>query len=178
MTTKAEQRYQQMSREQRRVAIAKDVIAAIRAKKFGRVSPGTYIYGPGDLPLNKSTAGRLMPECEVCARGAMMLTKIAKYNGYEVSANKMVCFLGPMAKRATSAALRDAFSPLALNLIETAFERSTSFASGCSPTAAVEAYEFGCDHDDPSDRLLAIMQNIVDHHGTFRPEVRYIVTEK
>jgi len=81
-------------------------------------------------------------------------------------------------------AFHGTFSDRQLNLIETAFEKRYCFADpaydddqASAPELYAAAIQFGEDHRNSRDRLQAIMQNIVDHKGTFKPAVRYTVTK-
>lgn len=159
-----------MTRAERRVAIATDVIKAINAKRFGKIAAGVgYVRKLKDpyfdgVPhtIDQEVASDLMPRCTVCARGAMMLCRISKYNGIEIVTDYSV------DDRDTSKALKDAFSVDQLSEIEQAFESTPSEYSGVT-----HAECFGASFEDDEDRLIAIMQNIIDHNGTFRPKVQY-----
>jgi activator of 2-hydroxyglutaryl-CoA dehydratase len=159
-------KYENMTRKERRAAIAKDVINTINAKKFREIRPGNYVYfrglanAFGQAEFDQDNAPEMMPKCTVCARGAMMLCKIEKYNGDTVN-------LFYASSETTREVLKDAFSERELYAIETAFER---FNNG-----PVRAREFGEDFSDPEDRLIATMQNIIDHDGTFTPRCRYVM---
>jgi hypothetical protein len=81
--------WEEMTRSERKVAVAKDVRAHILAKSF-KVTPGSYlnIYKDLDeLPDSQSQAQCLLSskknKCEACARGAMMLVKVAKWNHWD-----------------------------------------------------------------------------------------------
>ena len=88
----------------------------------------------------------------------MLLCKVAKYNNYDFLIFGEGYMIG---SHDTTMALKDAFSETELELIERAFERNYSY------------FSWGPDND--ADRLLAIMQNIVDHNGKFKPSVEYVV---
>lgn len=152
-------KWEEMTRAQRRVAVAKDVIKAVKAKKFNVLAFNAYIEG--DMPIE---AGRerqwaktslKQARCTVCARGGMMLCKVAKYNNFEIPSESSGLYAGGAE---TTLALSDCFTEKQLLDIEHAFENCW------------------CDIEDDADRLTAIMQNIIDHNGTFKPSVQYVMS--
>jgi hypothetical protein len=163
----ARKSYDDMTQAERRVAIAKEVIANIHASRLNVRSRYGYVVPNSDLLPNglesvaggtdKAIAEKYKQTCTVCARGAMMLCKVAKFNNYAWN------IYGCVDSWDTFEALADAFTEDELWDIEQAFEQ----------------VEKNYDHtpwmdiDDDTDRLLAIMQNIVDHKGTFQPDVAY-----
>lgn len=64
-----------------------------------------------------------------------------------------------------------------LDLIEAAFEGDLVCSDhwDYDDPEVNAATDFCADHCKPKYRLLAIMQNIIDHGGKFRPKVRYTV---
>jgi DNA polymerase III delta prime subunit len=169
--------YDKMTRAERRVAIAKDVIKHIKAERL-RVQ-SSYGYVVHDIGWNELTevietegkatkvAEKLKNECTVCARGAMMLCKVAKYNHYEFEKGWGI------SSESTTHALKDAFSEEQLNLIENAFELNGYI--GNLSEKAEWLYEWLYEFSNAEDRLLAIMQNIVDPNGSFKPNAAYEV---
>ena len=161
--------YDKMTRAERRVAIAKDVIKHIKARQLRvRSCYGYVVHAAGWDGINEAVEGsekasevaeKLKGECTVCARGAMMLCKVSKFNHYEFERGRGISSVS------TTDALKDAFSERQLNEIEDAFElNGDHYVSS-----------WFREIPDASDRLLAIMQNIVDHNGTFKPQVAYEV---
>jgi hypothetical protein len=175
--------WEEMTRSERKVAVAKDVRAHILAKSF-KVTPGTYLNVYKDLdelPDSQSQAQCLLStkinKCEACARGAMMLVKVAKWNHWDGN------FDFRIDNYKTFKALEDAFTEEELNLIECIFERSCNFMDSeeeCyfDNEDGVFAERYGASPikwgpNKPDDRLLCIMQSIIDHDGEFKPEVEY-----
>ena len=169
--------YKQMSRKEKKIAIAKDVIANIHLKNLNIQSGNAYmdsgeIYVEDDLEVlckylpSEKVAELLRPKCEFCALGAMMICKVAKFNNYEFNHNSYI------DRDTTTEALKDAFSEDELEDIEAAFElwsdRSGRVIS--LPDNIIKNWE---SIKNAEDRLLAIMQSIIDHNGVFRPEVKY-----
>jgi len=158
----AKKSYDEMSRKERKVAIARDVIANLNALKIKRNSG--YVVGGMDYDIEsllsfgvtpQQISQKLKKECTLCARGAMMLCKVDKFNHFNFEG---VDNLGDIDNNNTTDALQDAFTDYELDNIEEAFEGYWS------------------DVDDDNDRLRAIMQNIIDHKGDFKPEVEYTVS--
>jgi len=156
--------YEKMSRPERRVAIAKDVIKNLDILEvesgFGYVVPHSGTDEYIDKKLNdQQIAENCKKTCTVCARGAMMICKISKFNNFSF---KDISNLY-LTSSNTSDALSDAFSCIDLFNIENAFECNTPSGKWFSII-------------NDKDRLRAIMQNIIDHNGKFKPTVEYTVS--
>lgn len=169
---------------QRKVNIAKDVIEQIQLSKLN-MKGGVYICRPLSVPLSMRIPVRkrmteecvefVQRQCDVCARGALLLRRVALFDklrwgqlGIHADGSMAV------ARAHTTRGLKDAFTARELALIEAAFEVDYVFAP--SHPMARYAAKFGEDFPfDPADRMIAICQNIIDHKGEFRPEVRYIM---
>lgn len=154
---KAKERYKLMTREQRKVAIAKDVIKQVNAGVLHAKDGCGYLVTKRSMKepvdIDKKNALDVAKRCTVCARGALMISKISKFNDHVVAS-----FDGFLPSWETSFALEDAFDYTELRLIEKAFEN-----------------EWSDRHPNPNDRLIAIMQNLIDHDGEFNPDVEYVV---
>lgn len=145
-----------------RVAIAKDVIAQVNARRY-TATPGTFLRvefvepfpeGAADL---RDVVGLPMVVCDVCAKGAMLLSKARLFDA--VPLDDMVVeetILGGGDEEI----LYEAFGEENADLIESAFELYSGDHLAC---------EFGHRHKNPADRLIAIMANIVEHDGIFTP---------
>ena len=169
-------KWDDMTPAERRVALAKDVIKQIHAKKievragWGFVAPkydawGSFYDLPNDIEheevISKDDVNVMKKDCYVCAMGALFLSRVDKFN--KITWGDLNC--KKPDHDSIVKALRGSFSRRQLVMIENAFERYDG--DGC---------EFGDALDDEDDRLLAIMQNIVDHDGTFEPKVAYVVS--
>lgn len=174
--------YNSMSITDRKIAIAKDVIANIYANTLTIKDNSGYVvaknnsdYDEDDISVLKKyfdsqkIAEMLKGSCEVCARGAMMLCKVSKFNNYE--------FGDEIYSADTTDALSDAFDDFELYQIESAFEgkimSSMYDLEDGDFDELNEMYEAWLFIRDPKDRMLAIMQNLIDHNGKFKPEVLY-----
>lgn len=178
--------YKQMSKSQRKVEIAKDVIANIHAKQL-HIGMGSYVYADKidveDLEVLKKylpsqqVAQIMKPNCTVCARGSMMICKIAKFNDYDLKNIN----LDEVDGSHTTEALKDAFTEEELFCIECCFELWDEYNQCYHPCGSIipdDVIDTWAKIKDPTDRLLAIMQNIIDHKGVFKPEVAYEVYYK
>jgi hypothetical protein len=161
------------------VAIAQDVIDTLMVGRmtaesmtYLRVSGRSRAVDSFEAVALSLKAPRYQTTCEVCAIGAAAICAVGLYDqapGMEKAFEEddYNFEAGPMRR-----VLRRWFSNEQLGLIESAFERRSAFArrEGASEDAIFYATQFGWEHDDDSDLLVAIMQNIVDNKGTFNPK--------
>lgn len=174
--------FKKLGKLEKRVEIAKDVIAQVKANKYkGRC--GEYINAEDlDNYLNGEYVS-LQPillekdyTCEVCAKGGLFLSTVRKRNKFEVSD----LYDLPNNSYQIVSELEDIFTENQLDLIECAFEGRLVMGS-CNdnitlsdisdePTKLAEkAFEFYHKYTNDNDRLIAIMQNIIDNKGVFKP---------
>lgn len=169
---------------QKRVLIAKDVIAQIKAKRF-KARAGTWVrpvFRNGDEldmfdKFDEETASvrelfleKKIPACECCALGAMFMSCTLYNNKTTVDSlldETMDFELIVRSKtRSFSNGLAQFFTKPQLKLIEAAFESEYgAFNDVCNDKTDLW-YE-----TMPNDtkRLIAIMQNIIKNKGTFKP---------
>lgn len=173
-----EKQFNRLSKKNKRIAIAKDVIAQIKAEK---------IYGAGGNFIRsaelsnylsklrgKRSLQELLPNytCAVCAKGALFYSDIINRNNYNVSTYFSIQNDDCVDKL-------DYFDKIQLDLIEIAFEGQTyehsdttlrcASSNGNAYKIILGAINFGRKHFNGNDRLKAIMQNIIDNDGTFLP---------
>lgn len=179
---------------QKRVVIAKDVIELI-AVKVARVRRGTYLSliiddaVDGRQLIGEQLNGHLNKEevrCEVCAKGALLLSHINRNNNYRISPN----FFGDIrsdelnSQNAVMSRLSGIFYERQLNAIETAFEKGVVILDSdlvCGKTAdgffketdfAKDCIAFGKKYKDDKRRLIGIMNNVIKNKGQFIPPPR------
>lgn len=179
--------WEQMSRKQRRIAVAEDVIANIYAKRL-RVRTGSYVNPDSSYNLdallefgftNEQIMEKLKEKCTVCAKGALMICKVAKFNNFDLMGEDINNWDG----NKTIEVLDDAFDKEELDQIEAAFEGNPEYLDECDDYLDDDDEDrFDKDYGhwrrnfpDAEDRLLAIAQNIVDNDGTFKPKMEYIL---
>jgi hypothetical protein len=184
------------SAAEKRVLIAKDVLAQIAAKKF-KVRSGTWV---NLLDNNKLTIPTVAPEsiglpkdfktidqkdsirelflenttvksCECCALGAMFMSCTLYNNKTTVRDfdNETYDFVDSVEDRSFSNGLAGFFSPEQLKLIEVAFECGHGGFDPDEVTKGSHAAEWGDYYKNDKDRLVAIMKNIIKNDGKFVP---------
>ncbi len=161
-----------------RVAIAEDVLETLL---FGRMKvQSSHGYFQVDdaargvvedsfetVALTMKTRGRTM--CTVCAIGAACVSAVSLYNKAPAAEKVHRGEIKPSKGMRT--VLGHFFTRKQLDLIECAFEMKYTYdIGGSSWDARYEAHTFGQGYRyNDRERLEAIMQNIIDNGGTFRP---------
>lgn len=161
-----------LSPEAQRVAIAQDVLDGLASKQV-RAMSGTYVRlydgDPGDYNgVHKSQAERLNGyTCQVCALGALFVcaterTPITIKETFSGKPDEVT--YGMFSDR-----IRDALSPYfshdQLLAVEAAFEETDMDSSIDS---AARSFGRSAGYDD-GERMEAIMRNIIENNGTFKP---------
>jgi len=160
-----------------RVAIAKDVLKWITPKN---VNSGTgYVCSnkEGTSSLlgdkdSKKVAVKLQKKCSVCAKGALLLSVVAKYNEFDFAATNMDDNYIAIDHAALKDRLTEFFDPGQLDLIEVAFESTEPPNERDKEYYTVsnfKAQQFGGKYSKDITRLRKIMQNIIDNDGEFIP---------
>lgn len=184
-TAEANAEFEAADNAGKRVIIAKDVIAALTAEAI-KPTQGQYFFLPAVDRYDQHEIRRLigdridtslqdilptLPPCHVCAKGALFVCTVARRN--QVIADQA---FGPGAFDAPhlSAMLGGVFGPEQLALIEAEFDGDMIDAQNdeqkrYQPVMFNEGDEDSEDRTPPRDRMIAIMQNIVDNGGTFIP---------
>lgn len=164
-----------MAKAQKRVAIAKDVLAYLRAGKIKTDVPG-YLNDV-DLRNGEQVRDSLQATdraCQACAIGACFVAANLRADDLEVRA---LCRNGSWDDGMRDYLARW-FSRGQLCLIEAAFEcdAETAADQGVGDRLARRAEDFGLAHGNRcknrtrrTRRMRAIMQNIIDNGGTFKP---------
>lgn len=182
-----------MTKKEKRIAIAQDVLAQIHIHNLN-VSKGTYIDEPNgydeyvvnliefpDNHITKEECDNLRKSCEVCALGSMFLSRVSLYDKVQWKDlqdfdEDNSCVLNVSNLKKT---LRKIFGKEQLEWIEIAFECSAVVCGywydHLLSKDQLACIHFGKDHNDDENRLVAIMQNIIDNNGKFNPYDRYDV---
>lgn len=139
-----------MTAAQKRVAIAKDVIQQIKAEKFIALT-GRY-FKQCQLPekVNQKTLLEHTEPCDVCAKGAIFLSAIRKFNDYDAPSSTTREY--EMERKSC-----EFFTYKQCDKIELVFE---GWESGYETWRRIKT---------PNLRLIAIMRNIIKNNGTFKP---------
>lgn len=175
--------FSKLSKAEKRVAIAKDVLQQIRVGKY-IADAGRYIYGvdapdiedvyyESDIKKNFSK----IKECKVCAMGACLMsaTKFANKLKFQDIGSGISDLNNPQVK----SLFKSIFSPVQLLLIERSFEGRTGGSTVGCDVFGLDEFDFNqqiekCSdfyHEYPTDedRLVGIMNNIIENKGTFKP---------
>ncbi len=151
-----------------RVAIAKDVIAQIRAEKllichnfYWGIKDKGYDYNgeSSQIELQEN------PKCTACAVGAAVLSGVRLFNKISI-ANNNSC-----DPEETKYVLKRWFSKSQMALIEDAFEgpRSAGACLFSNESPNQKAIKFGERFEDGEKRAVAIFKNMSENRGTFKP---------
>jgi len=140
-------KFKNLTKPRQRVAIAMDVIEQIHTKRI-KVKSSIYLE-------TKRGGWAYLPVkiCQACALGALFFAKYRLANGP---------WPGVMNQRDLQSSLSEYFSAQELDGIEYAFETSWRWTRW---------------FENDEDRLIAIMQNIIDHDGTLESSVEYVMVE-
>ncbi len=166
--------YAKASKRDRRVMVALDVLAALRAKRL-KPEPGTYLEA-SDYPFGRSLISRAvdenpedsfqkllptLPPCKVCAKGAIFACTVLRQNKVTNEQMRYRTASTLFADQEMSAALQGLFSPAQLRKIENEFE--------CRRIDGGNYAVMGLQRFQAKRRMQEIMWNIVENDGTFKP---------
>ncbi len=196
-----------MSHNDRRVAIAKDVIAQLEIKRYvpnqGRwcsaYSSIDHMHGVHHPKFEENT--ELQPVlnesvCEVCALGAVFASAVGLYNNWKVTP---ATSRGRFHYNDIEIVLENYFDPIQLMAMEIAFEVGDGGSEWrvddtddydvvrddtMQDAADAVGYEIddetvetlfdrsmimGSVFPDITERMIAIMRNVIQHNGEFKP---------
>jgi len=168
---KSNEKFQKLTNAQKRVQIAQDVIKSLNAGKLvaeqgvyvARNRPtkmlGTDLFDE-EIVCELDTVLEKIPKCNVCALGGLFVEAVKRYDKIktdEISA-------GPWQNE-LHYYLKKFFSIDQLKMIEDAFESEGPNIYYGNHKALVFCHTI----KKPRDRMLKIMNNIVENNGTFKP---------
>ena len=170
-------KFESLSSAEQRVLIAKDVLAQVKAEKF-IPRRGNYIKNltiKGGQPSGGSVQKHFDEiTCSCCALGACLLSATKFKNKLEFGD-----IYDMVSRNSSWDLLKGIFSAEQLNMIEYAFEASHSGSrvgedsfgeyNKYNCNEIVKCVDFGKSFPYESDRLIAIMKNIIKNKGTFKP---------
>ena len=184
-----------MTKAEKRVEIAKDVLKQIKANKYSPtygvwlmdtdgnvvnnfISRVRYKDCDATVDLKKDVVCQLNGRCDVCALGSLFVSAIDKFNHTKLSPN--CCMNFNEHKNSDYNPLLKWFSAKQLLLIESTFENccgawrgNTYFVLSNNKMmywnyVVIPAIRDYCNkYQDETSRLKAIMNNIVRNKGTF-----------
>lgn len=179
--------FSKLSKSEKRVVIAKDVIQQIKVGKY-LAETGGYIDGIFFKKQDKMDSSKMedmdikknfgkIRQCTVCAMGACLMS-ITKFQN-KLTFGDVGSGVSDMSNTKVTKLFKSLFSDIQLHLIEKAFEGTD--------TVTLSSELFGLDEDNfseqvercdrnfyseygtDSERLIAIMRNIIKNKGTFKP---------
>lgn len=172
---KQQAQWDAMTEAERRVEIAKDVKESIQAGEYGKIATNHYVYGcfesSGKMCPTRQDIQAIKQSCSMCARGALLISRVAKFNKlsfHDLSARNGKAWTD---EEETTEGLKGAFTERQLKSIEQAFEGWDSDGTRLEGVRDEDDPHvvFHNSHPNAEDRLLAIVQNIIDHDGDFKP---------
>lgn len=186
--------FKKLNKSGKRVAIAEDVIARVKAKQY---KPEQGVWAQPDIIVRGSSYDdarcvvghdesasmqnllkQNQTQCECYALGSLMLScTVANNNVIAQDVADGVYDYSDIACGWTSdkMGLQETFSLHQLEMIETTFEEGRGYYSDDNENVSLSLKErndciaFAKRYRTPRTLLLAIMENIVDNKGTFKP---------
>lgn len=179
---KSNAKFKKMTAAEKRVQIAKDVIAQLDTKRL-RAFEGVYVRGRGgssnlkidpevfllDETLDTEVRDLLAPQCDVCAKGGLFVAAVDRFDKLKLGDD--LCPIGNHGGCSDPVEyLTGFFEYNQLELIEYAFERGGAGDIVCGHEDMFKAAEkFGRKFRSDDARMRAIMKNVIKHNGTFKP---------
>lgn len=162
-----------LPKEEKRIAIAKDVIKWLKEDKLVPKAGAFYLILKDQKDRGKlDKILREQEDCQVCALGACFVGMVDlgdKLNFSDVFGSNFI--VGTTNNIVDEYQMRrwleKVFSTSQLIMIEKAFEYKL-YGSDSEITFKKEV-DFGANYKNDTDRLLAIMKNIIKNRGTFKP---------
>ncbi len=175
--------FAKLSASKKRVQIAKDVLMHLDAMKIkAKVGKWVTPHGaPSEVAPNSEIRDVFskMKSCHACAVGSMFVSAMLradKFRGCDLdSANSWARddsedVYVEFDDNDMTGYLKRFFSVDQIAKMESAFEQRDSMLDGDSVwDEYAKAVEFGLKHRSADKRLRAIMQNVIDNNGIFRP---------
>jgi len=180
-TNQLNEEFKKATKAQKRVMIAKDVLAQIKAKRYFPES-GEWVeplwsgdQKSMDIKLNPNSSikdafkSKAINSCRVCALGGLFMSCTNLNNNTTVQDLKDETYIGDLVADddKISNGLNRIFTQKQLMLIEIYFEGSQGyFRDNLSSDEKAETF---LENYSDDERLEMIMQNIIDNNGTFKP---------
>ena len=168
--------FNKLSKQQKRIAVAKDALQQLLKGKF---SPSCGNWVSSSAKTIKRYYGRQLRDvademnCKCCQLGALFLSDVRFRSNYRVGQPNFYEDLGagevanPYVTSGIDDRLLEYFDNDQLRLIEIAFEKGTGrYAMQDNEQPAAD---FGRKYRSAKARMSAILTNIIDNNGTFVP---------
>lgn len=162
------EQFDSLPENEKRITLAKDVIALLASKKILTQNYSTYIYNKKllsnevEFPDPENIELKLIFEeypCYVCAKGALFVADIMRNNNCFVTNARLFGVLKE-AEDKIEERLVETFNETNLNELERYFEGWHTDS----------ARKFKTEHQDPEQRLIILMENIIANDGRFVPD--------
>lgn len=190
-------KFAKMTAAQKRLAIAKDVLAQLKKKKFVAES-GSYCtlntskvltrkdigisegegYKTVDIELQPLLLDGTIASCDVCAIGSVFMSKVLLGNKFKITADSYSDSGEDSVDLETDLdrdhdmveSLKGIFTEKQLRLMEYAFEGEDikEIFFDSPEKFHLKVDEFYYEYTSDESRLKAIMQNIIKNEGTFK----------
>ncbi len=169
------------TKKERRIAIAKDAIAQIKAGKY-ESSPGVLCYFPEEMYELSDRDPKLSGQkvlktklkatgpCYVCARGALFVSLVRKENKVDL---RDLVYAKNIDEKLTNLFGRNQWT-----LMEAYFEgyrlsyqlqNTNALKFGLRKYPDLDTEKFYRKYQNAEDRLIAILKNLIKNGGTFNP---------
>jgi hypothetical protein len=184
---KLNEEFKKATKAQKRVMIAKDVLAQIKAERYfpKRGEWARPLWSDDqksiDIKLDPNSSikdafkSKAINSCKVCALGGLFMSCTNLNNNTTVGDMKTEYYIGEFVNDDVkiSNGLNRIFTQKQLMLIETYFEGGEGYFKSYSHHFSYSDEKllviFFKSFDD-DERLKMIMQNIIDNNGTFKPK--------
>ncbi len=185
--------FEKMSPAEKRVQIARDVIAQLNSKRL-IATTGLWLdavngslFKDKDIKSNPEVKELLskVKQCQGCALGGMFMCAVERANKLKFSQLQCGKDFDPKYHSIDNEDIHadDTFSYMErfftknqLNLIEIAFEQGSGATSYDEVSNFDEACDFAYEIDDAGTRMRLIMENIVLNKGVFKPKQKPVLT--
>lgn len=184
---RANARFNKLTKAQKRVAIARDVLKQLDNKRI-KATSGIYFKGTARLPeISLETEVQNIiektPQCNACALGSMFVCAVNAANRLKVKdlyARSLSPMLVSFSYADIDKYLSRFFSNRQLSMIESAFECSymrdfedvfydNDWAADKERELAQRCIAFGRTERSDRKRMVKIMKNIIKNNGEFVP---------
>ena len=167
-------KFNNLSNEEKCVEVARDLLHRLDIDQFQFTNDGAIVfldfYGTYKDSVKDIVNNKLIPECEVCAKGGLLLSYVGRVNDFIVTDS----YTGTEPNEKISEKLAEIFNPIDLELIETVYEGTVihgeygilDHLSDDYINKIIKLYK----GYNQKQKLRSIAKNIIKHNGRFIPE--------
>lgn len=170
--------FNSLSKPEKRVAIAKDVIKQVKAGKYYPSNWYGYIDFEKVVDENLSIQENFdkIKNCSCCMLGACLLsiTKFQNQLKFKDTYDEEKLDTGFQGNNSKiTKLLSSVFTPKQQALLEACFENGNyehaknAFKISLSPDEVIDCFEFFEKYEHPDERVIAAMENIIKNKGNF-----------